>query len=787
MGVRLCSHRPFSSSYLPILLQRVLRLSVSSAMAMLTLTMVIMMMAVIPTRVVAVAGADGMSTARRGRESVVGTESGHQDIDEMRGGRRIQADPDPSAAILITNRTLLQGTRVVLTVTNAAGPSSGTIECFTWVRSVVFSSEKGLFFFMQDDSCWDTTTNSYVRGSRYLCKGDLRGIATSGDAQGKSSVLTLYWSSGGLNGTADSASTSLAWGAIANYWGFDLSRNEQYLVAPVDWGLGFVNTMDGSRTTFMIADFNCMFGALNPNGTILYVATGGCLERSAMDGESPGSFVNNFQTVACPSQPISGNPPSLAFGYRSFLQDGSYLYSIDRPNARILGFDLITGTMEVVSGTRIPYYVADNHNRVGIFNLRELALTQDGCNLFFVAYGATNVRWVTFDKPGGIVVREETVARCIVPGGCTIGWVTFDKPGGIVVREETVARCIVPGCNLFFVAYGATNVRWVTFDKPGGIVVREETVARCIVPGGCTIGWVTFDKPGGIVVREETVARCIVPGGCTIGTLALDNDDSHLYVSIQTGELFELPINKLGLHRCIGAFPTPVTPTQGSSAHDAHPSPSPSSSAAQSTQSSPSPSSSATSTASSSSPPSAPTDGSSAHPSPSPSLSASQFTESSPSPSTESSSSSSSSAQRSSPLPEPPTDLPAEGDTETQRSPSAGSSGSAAHTGNETIFLGRFSDIVSTPAPATPQTQPKKRVSVGLIVGLVVADCLTFAALAGAAVSLYFRPTKSSAMAGPGGMTARSSALEPPVAGTSAPQQVLDLLVPFPTVDDGRE
>ncbi|GBG67086.1 hypothetical protein CBR_g78867 [Chara braunii] len=355
----------------------------------LALTMaMMMMMGVIPTRVVAVAGADGMFTARRGMESVAGTKGAHDDIDDMRGDRMLQVTR--SSDLLITNMTLLQDSRVVLTVTNVLGPSSGTIE-----------------------------------GSRYLCKGDLRGIASSGAAQGNSSVLTRYWSSANLNGSADSADERLTVGVKADYWGFDLSRNERYVVVPVRWGLGFVNTMDGSRTTYLTNDINYTVGAFNPRRTILYVARDSCLWYSTMDGESPGTFA--LEPVACPTRPFEADPPWLTFSHRSFLQDGSYLYSLDSLNTRILRFDPITRTTEFVTGTRIQDYVADSQNPGRAFNLGEPALAQDGCNLFFVADGAANIRWVAFDKPGGKMVMDETVARCIVLGGCTIGTVALDN------------------------------------------------------------------------------------------------------------------------------------------------------------------------------------------------------------------------------------------------------------------------------------------------------------------------------------------------------------------------
>ncbi|GBG67042.1 hypothetical protein CBR_g78823 [Chara braunii] len=539
------------------------------------MTMMMMTMMVIPIRVLAVVGADGSLTTERGRES---------------------------------------DHRVVLIATNPAYSSSGTVNCFIWVGDVVFTSERGVFFYVHHDSCWGTTSRAYVRGGRSLRKGDLRGIALSGVAQANSSVVTLQWSFASLNGTAASAAASQGKGLYAHFWGFDLSRSEGHLVAPVDWGLGFVNTVDGFRTTFPIADFGCCFGAFNPNRTILYVGNRGCLEYSVMDGESPESFFDNFRALACPTDT---NASSLSFGHRSFLQDGSYLYASDDANAKILGFNLVSGSIDRVTGTAIGDLINHKNNglraipsdHLAIYNLRELVVTQDGCNLFFVGDGGTEIMRVGFTKPRGEV----------------------------------------------------TSV--------------------------------------------ERVASCIVPGGCVIGTLALDNDDSHLYVSIQTGELFELQINKSGLHRCIDALSAP----------EASPSPS---SSERSTGVTPSPSSSEPST------------------------------ESSPSPSS----------------PEPLTD----GSQETHPSPAMGSSSSPLHNGSNTRVGPRSSDALSTSAPpANVQMPPRRGVSVSVVAGVVVAICLISLTLGGAAVLLYSR-TRKSAAAASGDTSARAFALERPVAKSSA-------------------
>ncbi|GBG67074.1 hypothetical protein CBR_g78855 [Chara braunii] len=511
------------------------------------MTMAITMLMLMTTTMMpirAVVGAEGISTAKRGRESVAGRDCAQHDIGgDVRGERRLQADPSPSFSI--TNTTLLGGSRVVLTVASLFGTSSGTLACFTWVRRAVFTTERGVFFFVQHDDCWNTTTKSHVKGGRSLHKGDLRGMANSGEAEGNSSLLTLPWTSQNPNGTAVMTAES---GDPHFFWGFDLSRNEGYIVAPVEWGLAFISKMDGSRTTYGIPKFGANFGAFNPNRTILYIARRRCLECSVMDGESPDSFVSDFRTVACANDNRSW--ASLSFGHRSFLQDGSYLYARDDVNATILGFDLITGTWGTVTGTEIPNYVADNHNPVGVFSSREIALTQDGCNLFFVAYGGTNIMRVAFDKPGGHVVRV------------------------------------------------------------------------------------------------DMVARCVLAGGCSVGSIALDNDDSHLYVSIHTGQLFQMPINEVGLHRCSGAFSTSALPTSSSSAD-----------------------------------------------------------------------------------------------------PSS----------------------LETSSPGTAQTSPTVRggVSGGVMAGVVVAVALVAFLLGGALVFLVSRSRKS-AMATSGGMTARSSALEPPVAKSSA-------------------
>ncbi|GBG67083.1 hypothetical protein CBR_g78864 [Chara braunii] len=547
------------------------------------MTMVMMTMMAMPLRVLAAVGADGSLTTERGRES---------------------------------------GSRVVFTATNPAYAAYGTRECFIWVRDVVFTSERGVFFYVHHDSCWNTTSGAYVRGGRSLRKGDLRGIASSGDAQGNSSVVTLQWSQASLNATAAIAADSLGKGSYADFWGFDLSRSEGHLVAPVIWGLAFVNTMDGSRTTFPIADFGCTFGAFNPNRTILYVGNRGCLVYSVMDGESPESFVDNFKPLACPTDTKLS---SLSFGHRSFLQDGSYLYARDDSNAKILGFNLLSGIIDRGTGTEIGYvnrFRAIPSDHLDIYNLRELVVTQDGCNLFFVEDGGTEIMRVGFTKPRGEV----------------------------------------------------TSV--------------------------------------------ERVASCIVPGGCVIGTLALDNDDSHLYVSIHTGRLFELQINKSGLHRCIGALSAPAAYASSSPMSSSEASPSPSSSDP-STGVTPSPSSSEPST------------------------------ESSPSPSSS----------------EPSTD----GSQEIHPSPAMGSSSSPLHNyGNNTRVGPRSSDALSTsPPPVTVQTPPRRGVSISVMAGVVVAVCLISLTLGGTAVLLYSR-TRESARAASGDMSARAYALDRPVAKSSS-------------------
>ncbi|GBG67039.1 hypothetical protein CBR_g78820 [Chara braunii] len=158
----------------------------------------------------------------------------------------------------------------------------------------------GVFFYLVEDSWANSSTISNYH-AQSVRGGDLRGICSSGDAQANSSVLTLQWMSENLNGTAASAPSRKVGSetALPYLVAFDLSRNERYLVMLSDRGLAFVSTTDGSTTSYEFPDFNVNTGGLNPNRTIFYVGRDGCLECAVMDGESPGSFDNDFRTRAC--------------------------------------------------------------------------------------------------------------------------------------------------------------------------------------------------------------------------------------------------------------------------------------------------------------------------------------------------------------------------------------------------------------------------------------------------------------------------------------------------------
>uniref|UniRef100_A0A388KAF9 Uncharacterized protein n=1 Tax=Chara braunii TaxID=69332 RepID=A0A388KAF9_CHABU len=689
MGRRLC-HRQ-SSTDLPSPWERGWRLWNSRSMAMLVVVMVTMITSM-PAQVLAAVGADGSLTAERGRGSVLGTESAHHGDGIMRGARKLEADSSP--AFSIRNTTLLQASRVVFTATDASAcRTSDLLSCFRWVRRVVFTSETGVFYYLLEDS-WRNSSSFDLHHAQSVHKGDLRGIASVGDAQANSSLLTLRWTTDDLNGTAASAAGTQGSEEAPPYFvGFDLSRDERNLVMPTDRGLAFVDTMDGSTTSYELPGFEVDFGAFNPNRTIFYVARDGCLDYSVMDGESPGSFANEFRSQACRAY------GELTLSHQSFLQDGSYIYARGQSvYSEIIGINVVNRSMGLIAQTDVAN-MSKTLPGAWSFSDPTLAVTQDGCNLFFAADSDTN------------------------------------------------------------------------------------------------IGRMAFDKPRGKMVKMETVAECILPGGCLIRTLVLDNDDSHLYVSIQTGQLFEFSINKLALGRCSGALPTPAARTLNTSTHPS------SQSSPASSRESPAPPSSP----SSSSPlPAQPSDasapaGSSSSSSPSSSeTSREQSSASSPMQSPDASTESSPSSflsQRltdlsssSSPAPvlsmdsspsswssEPRTEsssssqLPARS---TDTSSASESSSSLGHDGSSTRVSSRFADTASTSLPANVQTPPREGVSLGVMAAVVVAACLVAAILGGAFVILVSRSRKS-VLAGTGGSTATSSALERPVAPSSALERPL--------------
>ncbi|GBG67061.1 hypothetical protein CBR_g78842 [Chara braunii] len=576
----LSSGESVSSTLLPFPWRRVMGLRVSSSMTMLTVMIGLMLMMMgMPLRVIAAVGADNMcwTAQQRGGKSVAGAESAYNDeVGDMQGPRELQAEP--SSAFSVISTTLLGTPRVVLTTTQLFRPAANDITCSRYIQDIVFSSQTGVFFYLQKDSCFYATAgNEAHRWSIHKC--DMRGIASSGPAPAISSLLTVDWGDDNGNGTPVSDfPTSI------RYWlsTLDLSRSERHLVLPLsNKGLAFVNTADGSRTTHGISYFLGYTGAFNPNRTIFYVGDYSCLHSSVMDGDSPGSFVDNFRRKACYT-----DFHSVVFKHRNFLEDGSYLYALDIPKTTLLGFDLIRG--ELAQVTAIPQ----------MLGLRDSVLTQDGCSLFVVAYA------------GKIIMR-----------------VAFDKPRGKVVTVENVTT------------YASEYHR--------------------------------------------------------METVALDNDDSHLYVSTSDGQLFQFPINKSALGERGGAFPTAAAPTGATSAY-------PSASPASSTESSPS----------------------------SPL----------PEPSTESSSSS--------PSPSPPAAQ------STGASPAAGASSSAGHDGSSTGVSGRLADTLSSPSPATVQTAPRGGVSVGVLAGSLVAACLV-AAILGVALVLLVSRSRKSARAESEGMTAR--------------------------------
>ncbi|GBG67040.1 hypothetical protein CBR_g78821 [Chara braunii] len=567
-------------------------LRVSSSMTMLTVMIGLMMMMMMgmPLRVIVAVGADISWTAQqRGGKSVAGAESAYnEEVGDMQGARELQAEP--SSPFSVINTTLLRAPRVVLTTTQLLSPTAGNPTCFHFIRGVVFSSQTGVFFYLQRDSCFNYTAQDAVdRLSIHKC--DMRGMAGSGPAQANSSLLTVERGDDNRNGTAVSDFPTSTRYLLST---FDLSRSEQHLVLPCyGHALAFVNTTDGSSSTYEISNFLGYAGAFNPNHTIFYVGNGSCLLYSVMDGDSPGSFVNDFRSKSCYT-----DFRSVLFGHRTFLQDGSYLYAWDIPHRTFLGLDLISG--EVDHEIKIP--------QTKELGLGDFVLTQDGCSLFVVAYAGKYILRAAFEKPRGNVVTVENV-------------ITFTS------------------------AYRS------------------------------------------------------------IGTVALDNDDSHLYVSTSDGELFQFPINKSALGECSGAFPTPAAPTGATTVY-------PSASPASSTESYPS----------------------------------SSLSEPSP----ESSSSS--------PSPSPP----AAQSIGPGAYPAAGASSSAGHDGSSTRVSGRSADTLSSPSPATVQTPPRGGVSVGVLAGSLVAACLVASILGGALVLLVSRSRKSP-MAASGGMAARSTALENPV------------------------
>ncbi|GBG67056.1 hypothetical protein CBR_g78837 [Chara braunii] len=427
-------------------------LRVSSWMTMLTVMigLMMMMMMAMPLRVIVAVGADMRWTAQqRGGKSVAGAESAYnEEVGDMQGARELQAEP--SSRFSVINTTLLRAPRVVLTTPLLLRPTASVTQCFHYIQDVVFSSQTGVFFYLQQDSCLNSTAgNRFDRRSIHKC--DMRGMAGSGPAQANSSLLTVEWGDDNGNGTAVSDfPTSI------RYWlsTLDLSRSDRHLVLPLlDKGLAFVNTTDGSRTTYDISNSLGYAGAFNPNHTIFYVGNESCLLYSVMDGDSPGSFVDDFRSKACYT-----DFRSVLFGHRTFLQDGSYLYAWDIPHRTFLGLDLISGEVDHV--IEIP--------QIQKLGLGDFVLTQDGCSLFVVAYAGKTILRAAFEKPRGKVVTVENVT-------------TYTS------------------------AYRS------------------------------------------------------------IGTVALDNDDSHLYVSTSDGQLFEFPINKSALGECSGAFPTPAAPTGAAS------------------------------------------------------------------------------------------------------------------------------------------------------------------------------------------------------------------------------
>eukprot|EP00244_Chara_vulgaris_P007117 TRINITY_DN266_c0_g1_i1.p1 TRINITY_DN266_c0_g1~~TRINITY_DN266_c0_g1_i1.p1 ORF type:complete len:511 (+),score=75.62 TRINITY_DN266_c0_g1_i1:201-1535(+) len=352
-------------------------------------------------------------------------------------GDEVLTAPLPICATLVDTRLIAECRSVLMTTPSADfTPSQPGETCETHARNVVITKDQMNLYYILDQFCM--VNGSRSKQSLSYWSADLRGVDTGMANATQGMLLTHWWNSSALNGPAEMQPTIFqtldpsmpAMAPMVYAYGLDLSPKESHLyvsafaldsaTSNISWVV-VIDVANGSRVSIPVGAHLGYGLALNPARTHLYLSDAATPTRILVANMTGIEMITttNFHPMALVNFAPQSHVSRPIFNAHSFTKDGSCLYFIDDRNNEVLGFNVVTETVTILTRRSESALLVESDGAMADINggadnmfggsLGEVATTSDGLYVFVSEFGGKLWR-ITLEEACGAPLSKTLVA-----------------------------------------------------------------------------------------------------------------------------------------------------------------------------------------------------------------------------------------------------------------------------------------------------------------------------------------------------------------------------------------